>query len=151
MFAVAGCATDTSKIVGSASAGSDPSPAPARSVPVQPIVPEPLASQSMPPSVSPSLVCDMLAIELSFVLRRGEILNYKYTMPLVNQIREISQSAIKNNCYSLVLIADDAGDSAQSFQEYYAAKEVTEKGRDMGSVIEEGVSDMLVTRACYKN
>ena len=92
----------------------------------------------------------MLAIELSFVLRRGEILNYKYTMPLVNQIREISQSAIKNNCYSLVLIADDAGDSAQSFQEYYAAKEVTEKGRDMGSVIEEGVSDMLVTRACYK-
>ena len=151
LFAVAGCATDTPKIVDSAPAEPVPSHAPARSVPVQPIVPEPLASEGMASSVSPSHVCDVLAIELSFVLRRGEILNYEYTVPLVHQIRTISQSAIENNCYSVARIADDAGDTAQLFQEYYAAKKVTEKGRDMGSVIEEGISDVFVTRTCYKN
>ena len=104
----------------------------------------------MASSVSPSHVCDILAIELSFVLRRGEILNYKYTVPLVRQIRAISQSAIENNCYSLAQIADDAGDNAQLFQEYYAAKEAAEKDRDMGNLIEESISDVIVTKTCYK-
>ena len=158
LLAVAGCATDAPKTVVDAPAETAqiiqpvPTPAPVQPlVPVQPIVPEPLASEGMASYVSPSHVCDVLAIELLFVLRRGEILNYEYTMPLVLQIRAISQSAIENNCSSVALIADDAGDTAQSFQEYYAAKEVTEKGRDMGSVIEEGISDVLVTRTCYKN
>ena len=150
LFAATGCATDTPKIVDSAPAESISSSAPAHTVPVQPIVPEPLASEGIVPSVVESRICDILAHEFVSVLRQGKARNYEYTMPLVHHIRAISKVAKENDCYNLASMADSSGDTAQSLYEYYAeerSREI-ESGRKYG--FERGVSDAIVAGTCFK-
>lgn len=150
LFAVSGCATDTPKIVDVTPAESIPSAASDHTVPVQPIVPEPLASEGIDPPVVQSRICDILAYEFASVLRQGKARNYEYTMPLVHHIRAISKVAKENGCYYLASMADSTGDTAQSLYEYYADERNREIESSRKYGFGHGVSDAIVAGTCYK-
>ena len=153
---ISGCASDVPKIADNEPTETiehtepDSSPVPDYSVPVQPIVPEPLAS-----SLIQSHECDVLTVELMFILRRGEILNYEYTTALVQQIRDIHRAAIEKHCYLLATAASSSLHNAQSFQEYYAIEKRREKNKEeirkKIEKIEDNISDMVAASTCFKN
>ena len=150
---ISGCATDP-KIADNESTETikyiepDSSPEPTYSVPVQPIVPEPLAS-----FLIQNHDCDILTVELMFVLRRGQILNYEYTTALVQQIKDIHRVATEKHCYLLANAASSALNNAQSFQEYYAIEKSREKNKERIKKkierIEDKISDLVVAGKCF--